>query len=105
VLCKEGRPSANVYLQSWIERVPITPAVSQQLNSATSTSNSLTKRLRDRASIYARSGLWYDALADLSTAQTLNPNEQSLKEDFLSLLDQVGLTEVALQERQRLAKN
>ncbi len=113
VLCKERRPSDNVYLQSWIERVPITQALSQQLNSATSTSNSPTKTLRDlrfaaalryRASIYARSGLWYDALADLSTAQTLNPNEQSLKEDFLSLLDQVGLTEVALQERQRLAK-
>jgi hypothetical protein len=36
---------------------------------------------------------------------TANPNNSSVQEDFLDLLAQVGLTEVAKQEQQRLAKN
>jgi hypothetical protein len=58
-----------------------------------------------RASIYARSGVWYDALAAISTAQAAKPRDPFVQEDFLTLLDQVGLAEVANQERQRLAKN
>lgn len=98
--CNSRRPSANPYYYSWIERVPTTPALEQQL--AASQGDSSPERLR--ASIYAQAGLWYDALAAISPAQAAKPNAL-FKEDFFNLLDQVGLTEVANQERQHLAIN
>jgi hypothetical protein len=105
LVCNPRRPSANPYFYSWIERVAATPALEQQLTAATSQTSSPPETLRKRALIYAQAGLWYNSLADISTAVTANPNNSSLQEDFLDLLAQVGLTEVAKQEQQRLAKN
>jgi hypothetical protein len=83
------RRSHDTFAQSWIKRVPETPALKQQLATATT--------VRDRASVYAEAGLWYDALNALSTTP-------SVREDFLLLLDRFGLQQVADQERQRLAR-
>jgi len=106
LVCNPRRPSANPYFYSWIERVAATPALDQQLTAATLPSgNASPETLRKRALIYAQAGLWYNSLADISTAVTANPNNSSVQEDFLDLLAQVGLTEVAKQEQQRLAKN
>lgn len=106
LICNARRPSANPYYYSWIERVPTTPALEQQLAAITSNSNSPAQRQSsgnassDRASIYAQAGLWYDALGILSNAQTANPNEPSVQKDLFSLLDQVGLTHVVQQQQQ-----
>lgn len=89
--------SNDTFAQSWIKRVAETPALRQQLAAA--------KSDRERASVYAEAGLWYDALNTLSTAQATNPTDASIRADFLSLLDRAGLKEVAAQERQRLARN
>ena len=91
-----NRRSNDTFAQSWIKRVAETPALKQQLAKA--------KSARDRASIYAQAGLWYDAVNVLLNAQSTNPTNGSIREAFLSLLDGAGLTEVATQERQRLAK-
>jgi hypothetical protein len=110
VVCNAKRPSANPYFYSWIERVPIPPALEEQLSAngantrATmgmrATESSLA--VRDRAAVYAQAGLWYDALALIATQ---SPNSRiSLSEDFLTLLDQVGLSKVTKQTRQSLAK-
>ena len=104
LLCNANRPSENVFLQSWIERVSATPTLKQQLAGATSNRNSTPQQLRDRASVYARSGLWYDAITTLSDALNTNPQNTLVQDDFFSLLDQVGLTEVAKQERKRFAQ-
>jgi hypothetical protein len=90
LVCNANRRSNDTFAQSWIKRVPETPALKQQLAAATTD--------RDRASIYAKAGLWYDALNALSTTQSAN------SQDFFSLLDRAGLTQVAVQERQRLAR-
>lgn len=119
LVCNSKRPSLNPFFYSWIERVPTMAALEQKLALATSNSNASTqalsseksfgdrnlplKALRERASIYAQAGLWYDALTTLSKAQTANSNDSYVREDFLSLLNQVGLTEVVKQERQRPA--
>lgn len=86
-----NRRSNDTFAQSWIKRVPTTPALKQQLAAAQSD--------RDRAIIYAKAGLWYDALNTLSTAQSTNSSNPSIRQDFLSLLDRAGLAEVAQQER------
>lgn len=104
LLCNANRPSENVFLQSWIERVSATPTLKQQLAGARLNRNSTPQQLRDRASIYARSGLWYDAITTLSDALKANPQNTLVQDDFFSLLDQVGLSEVAKQERKRFAQ-
>ncbi|HEY9638604.1 MAG TPA: DUF928 domain-containing protein [Coleofasciculaceae cyanobacterium] len=112
LVCNARRPSANPYFYSWIERVPKTSVLEQQLAAASSKVNSPTQTHpsgntssdRNRALIYAQAGLWYDALLTLSKEQINNPHEL-VQTDFLALLDQVGLTEVVKQEQQRLARN
>lgn len=91
VIGNANRRSNDTFAQSWIKRVPTTPTLQQQLAAANSD--------RDRALIYAKAGLWYDALNTLSTAQAANSTNSSIRQDFLSLLDRAGLAEVAQQEQ------
>lgn len=93
--CNSKRPSLNPLFYSWIERVPPTPALEQQLAAHSSNNSSASKSLHERALIYAEAGLWYDAIAAISSAQTANPNDSALKADYQALLNQVGLNEVA----------
>lgn len=112
LVCNSKQPSANRYFISYIQRVSATPTLEQQLATTHSNRDSSPKTMRsentlvdrERASIYARSGLWYDAIGTLSKAAKANPKDSLLQEDLFALLDQVGLGEVANQERQRLAK-
>jgi hypothetical protein len=90
------RRSNDTFAQSWIKRISATTTLKQQLATA--------KSDRDRASIYAEAGAWYDAVNVLLKAQSTNPTDRSMREAFLSLLDRAGLTEVAEQERLRLAR-
>ena len=78
-----NRQANNTFAQSWIKRVPETPGLQQQLATA--------KSDRDRASIYAKAGLWYDALNALWTAQSANSTDSSIHEELLSLLARAGL--------------
>ncbi|MGA1823907.1 MAG: DUF928 domain-containing protein [bacterium] len=69
-------------------------------------SQELIKRLSeahelDIPFIYADEGLWYDALSALSKLIALYPNNNDLREKRASLLEQVGLSEVAEYERTR----
>ena len=121
LVCNSVQPSANRYLISYIERVPITRALEQKLSATGLNHNSLPKTipsgsgleirdlrfaaaLRYRASLYAESGLWYDAVAALTTALKQHPKDALVQEDLLSLFKQVGLGDVAKQERQRLSQ-
>ncbi|MFW9917293.1 MAG: DUF928 domain-containing protein [Candidatus Thorarchaeota archaeon] len=57
----------------------------------------------DRAGIphvYAEAGLWYDALTAISDLIDAYPNDMILRKQRASLLDQVGLTEIAKYERE-----
>jgi hypothetical protein len=52
-----------------------------------------------RAAVYAESGIWYDAIDELSRQIVADPKNQSLRELRASLLEQVGLSEVAAYDR------
>ncbi|HAA28157.1 MAG TPA: hypothetical protein DCE56_11375 [Cyanobacteria bacterium UBA8553] len=96
LICNAKGRSNDSLAQGWINRVPVTPLLEQQLAAA--------KSDRDRALVYAKAGLWYDAIDAIATAQATNSTDPSIREDFLSLLAQVGLKEVAVQHQQRLAR-
>lgn len=104
LICNTKRPSANPVFISWIERVRTPGVLEQQLPSTPPTkSNVPTQMWRDRAWSYAESGLWYDALAAMSNVQTANSHDLATNDDFLALLEQVGLTQVTQQERLNVA--
>ena len=87
LICSHKRPSENIYARAWIERVAIAPNLTQKLAAADSE--------RNRALLYARSGIWYDALAILDKAHETDPRDRQTSNSFVSLLEQVGLTKVA----------
>ncbi|MGA7934776.1 MAG: DUF928 domain-containing protein [Kovacikia sp.] len=88
IACNPNRPSNDTFTQSFIERVALNAELSNQLEAA--------KSDRERARVFAKAGMWYDALATLAQASTVQP---SVHTDFLLLLDQVGLTEITTRER------
>lgn len=110
LVCYPKRPSSNPFFSSWIERIPTTPALQQQLAAVSAKRNSPRRSLssrdtastskaspqenRDRAAIYAEAGLWYDAIDALVKARMANPNDPSTQADFRALMEQVGLTQV-----------
>ena len=50
---------------------------------------------------YARAGYWYDAFSGLRREMSRHPNDAALADAQASLLEQVGLTEIARLERER----
>lgn len=96
ITCNAQRPSENVYVMGWVKRVAATANQAKAIAQAGSDNQ--------RAGVYAQSGLWYDALTAISKSVQANPQDSSTFESFVSLLDEVGLTEVATQERQRLSR-
>jgi hypothetical protein len=71
-----------------IRRVAATPALEQALRSGPHAYRAL-----------ARNGVWYDALATLSDAIALRPDDADLRRERAALLDQVGLTSAAAEDR------
>ena len=54
---------------------------------------------RDRLSIYAEEGIWYDAITTISEWIEANPRDNTLRLLRATLLDQVGLPAVADYDR------
>jgi hypothetical protein len=50
---------------------------------------------------YARAGYWYDAFSGLRREMSRHPNDAALADAQASLLEQVGLTEIARLEREK----
>ena len=50
---------------------------------------------RDRAAIYAASGIWYDSLATLVELRQKRLDDAALKNDWQSLLESVDLAKIA----------
>src|SRR5262249_42165810 len=56
------------------------------------------------ASVYAQNGLWYDAIAALSSRIAVKSADAALLEQRAALLEQVGLSDVAAYDRQQTVK-
>ncbi len=83
LICNPDRPSQNAYARGWIERVSADSNLVQSLNAATSTSQ--------KASVYARAGIWYDAIATLLDTPASSPDRIAAAEFLQLLLSQVGI--------------
>ncbi len=83
IVCNEERPSENTYAYSWIKRVAVTPKLAQNLAG-------VDKRSQ-RSLVYARSGIWYEALLDSYTGYKAHPQDKIALWYFSRLLNQIGV--------------
>jgi hypothetical protein len=83
------RRSKDIITGGVIERVAFPEALRAQLDRGGKT---------QAPSIYAQEGLWYDALTSISELIDAAPNDRVLRQQRASLLEQVGLPEIAEQD-------
>ena len=78
------RRSRDVVSSGTIRRILPAPGMNYRFDQLSETA---------RGRFYARSGLWYDAMAAVSRAIARHPADRSLREERASLLRQVGLSD------------
>jgi hypothetical protein len=88
--------SVDIISGGAIERVDPSPALKGQLAGASP---------RTKPQVYAGEGIWYDAIASLSSLIEKNPGDRGLREQRASLLEQVGLSEAADYDRRGTVAN
>lgn len=98
LVCNNKRPSENIYVRSWISRVA-SPIATNTENPALTAS---AQMLRDNAAVYARSGIWYDAVANVSKAYLADPKDDLNYQYLRFLLNGVGLSQVPISQPQPL---
>lgn len=84
--------SKNVVVGGTIERIPFIEALSIHMGPPAKNGDAVNR--------YAEAGLWYDAIATLSDMIEATPDDRKLKKYRASLLQQVGLWEVAKHDSQ-----
>lgn len=86
LVCQLEDRSGDKFVEGSIEKIAIDPFLTSELKTANP---------RDRASLYASNGIWYDALAALYQARQSNPQDPALVKGWADLLKSVGLNTVA----------
>jgi len=81
----EEQGSSDIITSGTIKRVEQSPELAQRIKGA---------KEMELPSIYAESGLWYDAIASLSSLIEKYPNDKTLQEYRKNLLEQVGLKNI-----------
>jgi hypothetical protein len=73
----------------WIDRVALNPTISDRLQAASSE--------REQISIYGENGLWYETVTTLGEMYRANPQDDTIQTDWLNLLTDIELEELAKQ--------
>jgi hypothetical protein len=85
VICDPSNRSGDVTVNGWIQRVALSATMQNQLQQTTLPS--------ERFTLYAQSGVWYEALTTLANARLINPSDRIIQ-DWLSVLNSAGLNEL-----------
>jgi Domain of Unknown Function (DUF928) len=86
IVCNTKDRSADIFVDSWVQRIKPDPALQSVLQQAP---------MGDRSSLYAVNGIWYDSLAALYETRKSNPNNSGTVNEWTELLNSVGLDKVA----------
>ncbi len=84
MICDPQNRSRDVVVEGWIRRVTLEPVIEEKLARA---------QPLERASIYQKQGIWYDALSTL--AEQKQAADPRLKAKWTELLASVGLGDLA----------
>jgi len=85
VSVEEEQGSNDIITSGVIKRIQQSPELTKKISEVSE---------KEKAFIYAESGLWYDAIDSLSDLIEKNPNDKTLQDYRTSLLEQVGLGKV-----------
>lgn len=88
--------SKDIIAGGWLERIEPSRELEQKRQRAATT---------ELPFIYASAGIWYDALQTLSDLINASPDDPVLRQQRAALLEQVGLTAAAKNERTRAQRN
>lgn len=89
LICNPQDRSGDVITEGWIERSAPDAALIRQL--AAVEADSPAKRLHQQATLYAASGIWYDALSTLAELQSVQPHDPTTLQSWKRLLTSVEL--------------
>jgi hypothetical protein len=92
VVVDPAQRSRDVFTAGAIMRVAASPALATRLAS---------NAQEARAGVFAEAGIWYDALASMSSDIDSHPDDRAKRERRAASLDQAGLAEAAAFERRR----
>lgn len=81
-ICNPQNRAADAIVHGWIERVPVSPALNNQLKVASA---------RERIPIYTDSRLWYETLTALAKLQHVNAHDEEVRADWADVMQLVGL--------------
>jgi hypothetical protein len=94
VVNDKDRRSRDLLAGGVIERVPLSDGLSDRLKIA---------RAEEKPRLFAEAGIWYDAIAALSSLIETAPENSTLRTQRAMLLEQVGLLDVAAYDRTTVA--
>lgn len=78
--------SDSKYVIGWIKRIEPNSELKQKLGTASR---------QQQPAIYAKNGIWHEALASLAELRCASPSDSTIASDWESLLQQVGLPEIS----------
>ncbi|MCC5624910.1 DUF928 domain-containing protein [Nostoc sp. CHAB 5715] len=87
VRCQQQTASVPVYVEGDIQRINLNTRVMQELAAATDPQQKIV--------IYAKEGIWFNALNMLAQLRLANRRDPSVEEDWQSLLGSVSLSNIA----------
>lgn len=76
----------TAFVKGWIQPVALSSTLANRLKKVNP---------QQRVALYAANGIWYDALTLLAELRTANPKDAKLLNDWVSLLNSVGLEAIA----------
>jgi len=83
ISCAPDAPLEKDYAQGWVKRQELTPALKSELDQATTP--------RQRAILYAKDGIWYEAVTTLAEVRRTDSKDDA----WTKLLQSVGLDAIA----------
>jgi len=86
IYCNDSEQPNSVEVQGWVERVELNPSLKTQLEQATPL---------QRVALYAKAGIWHEAVTSLGKLRRENPNNTALMADWNELLKSVDLDAIA----------
>lgn len=88
LICSPEQPQSNIDVDGWVQRIALEPPLRNQLAQASP---------RDRVSLYAQNGLWFDTLTALAELRCARPSDSTVAKSWATVLKSVKLDAIVEQ--------
>ena len=86
LICDSNNRLEDIFVQGWLQITQPDATLTSQLKEAQD---------RDRLTVYAKNGIWYDAVTTIAELRRKDPNNTDLQNSWMELLKSVGLESVS----------